>query len=289
MPDFFYKILDKNNKVVSGTIKASSKRAAKRKLTKDGSIVILVVLDSRTAFSLRKIFPFSRFSAQDRINFFRNLAAMIAAGITVSDALRVLGEQVSGKQIKKHISQMVIDIENGQKLSAAMAKVPRKYFSEFLVEAVNLGEVAGKLTDTLDRISDDLQYQYDLQRKVKSSMAYPTIVIFVMLIVAVVMMVYVLPQIATLFKELGTPIPLPTKILLWISAFIQNYYYVIIGALIIFIGLFIFLLKKEKTRYYIHYLYLKAPIFGKLIKETNLAIFFRSLEALFNAVPFCAQ
>lgn len=114
-------------------------------------------------------------------------------------------------------------------------------------------------------------------------MAYPAIVVAVMIVVAIVMMAYVLPQIASLFKELNTTLPLPTVILLAISNFMQKYWYAVVAAIIIFIILFLLLLRNEKTRYYIHYFYLKSPVFGKLIKETNLALFFRSLEALFNA------
>lgn len=283
MAIFSYKAVDKKNKIISGTIKAASKRQARKRLGKDGSTVLFVVPQKASGFSFRSLPFFSRFSAAERINFFRNLAAMVAAGITVADSLRVLKEQMPNKQAKKTVSDMVSDIENGQRLSGAMKKAPRKYFPEFLLEAVNVGEVSGKLTDTLDRISDDLQYEYDLKRKVTASMAYPAIVVCVMIVVAAIMMVYVLPQIATLFTELQVDLPLPTRILLWTSNFIQDYYYFIIAFVVLFIAAFIFLLKKKKSRYYIHLAYLKLPVFGKLIKETNLALFFRSLEALFNA------
>ena len=283
MASFNYKVVDKKNKIISGTMKSASKRRIRKKLEKDGSTVLFIVPEKNSAFSLRSLPFLSRFSTAERINFFRNLAAMVVAGVTVSDSLRVLKEQMPNKQAKKAVSEMIGDIENGQKLSIAMKKAPKKYFSEFLIEAVNVGEVAGKLTDTLDRISDDLQYEYDLRRKVKASMTYPGIVVFVMLIVATIMMVYVLPQIASLFTELEVNLPLPTRILLWTSNFIQSYYYFIIAFIILFIVVFVLLLKNVKTRYYIHYAYLKMPIFGKLIKETNLSLFFRSLEALFAA------
>lgn len=281
MAKFYYRIVDKNNKVINGTIKALSKRQARKKIEKKGSTVLFVIPDKSSRLTLKSLPLFGRFSSADRISFFRNLGAMVSAGISVADSLRVLRDQTQNKQTQKALSQMVADIENGQKLSVAMKGVPKKYFSEFLIEAVNVGEVAGRLTDTLDRVSEDLQYEYDLRRKVRASLAYPFIVICVMIMVMIVMMVYVLPQIASLFTELKVNLPLPTRILLAISGFVQkNYIFIIIG-LILLIAAVISMTRIKKTRYFIHYFFLKMPIFGIMIRETNLSLFFRSLEALF--------
>ena len=144
MASFNYKAVDKKNKIISGTMKSASKRRIRKKLEKDGSTVLFIVPEKNSAFSLRSLPFLSRFSTAERINFFRNLAAMVVAGVTVSDSLRVLKEQMPNKQAKKAVSEMIGDIENGQKLSIAMKKAPKKYFSEFLIEAVNVGEVSGK-------------------------------------------------------------------------------------------------------------------------------------------------
>jgi len=281
MAKYYYKVVDKKNKVVSGSIKAIFKRQARKKLEQQGSTVLFVIPDKSSRWSLRSLPFFGRFSVPERIAFFRNLASMVAAGMSVADALRVAKDQYPNKQTQKMIGSMVADIENGKRLSVAMKGVSKKYFSEFLVEAVNVGEVAGRLTDTLDRISEDLQYEYDLRRKVKASLAYPVIVIFVMIIVMIVMMVYVLPQIASLFKELKANLPLPTRVLLAISGFVQKNYWFIIAAMVFLVAGVFAMTRIKKTRYFIHYFFLKMPVFGKLIKETNLSLFFRSLEALF--------
>ena len=283
MPEFTYKLVNKENRLIGGTIKAISKRKARKTLEKNDSTVLFLVPAKNTRFSFRSLPIFNKFSAIERISFFRNLASMVSSGISAVEALRVIQDQTQNKRIKKVMTEMITNIENGEKLTSAMKKAPKNFFSEFLIEAVNIGSVSGKLTDILDRIADDLQYEHDLRKKVFASLAYPAIVICVMIIVTLMMMIYVLPQIAVLFQELNTPLPFVTRALLATSAFVQKYYYLIVGAIILLVVAFIVLNKNKKTRYYIHYIYLKIPIFGKMIKETNLALFFRSLEALFSA------
>ncbi len=280
MGKFIYKLVSKQNKVIGGSIAASSKKKAIKELKKDGSTVLFVIADKNALSFGKKLILLSSFSMMSKINFFRNLSAMLAAGVSIADTLRTFKEQEHSKKTKKVFTAMIQDVENGDRFSEAMKKHP-KYFSEFLVETVNVGEVTGRLVATLDRISEDLRYQYDLKRTVMASMAYPAIVVCTMLVVLVGLMVYVLPQIASLFQELNVRMPLPTLVLFSISMFIQTYPFVVIGGIFGFILLFFILFRMKKGHYIFNYISIKLPIFGTLIKETNLALLFRTLEALF--------
>lgn len=282
MPKFNYKIVNKKNKVIGGTIKAFSKSRAQKKLESDGSAVLFIVPDKSSGL-FRKIsfFP-SGFSMDDRIYFFYNLSAMLTAGISISDALRVLKEQMRGGRTKKVISTMIQDIENGQKLSSAMKKFP-KYFSNFLAELVNVGEVTGKLIETLERISINLENEHELKKKIRASMAYPLVIISVMIAALIIMMVFMLPNIAILYNELGAELPLPTKILVDANKFFQNNHFLILGCLLGIFSIIFLLTKIKKGRYAFHYIHLKIPVLGSLAKESTLAFFFRSLELLFTS------
>ena len=279
MAKFNYKLVNKENKIIGGSVSTLTKGRAKEMLEKDGSTVLFIARDENSLWHRKIIARLLGFSTQDRISFFRNLGTMLTAGVPIAETLRVIGKQTKSDKAKQAINAMVNDIENGKQLSGAMEKFS-DLFSPFLIETVRVGEITGRLTRTLDRISVDLEKDYELQREVKSQMAYPLVVIIVMIVVLTIMVLYVLPKIADLFTELNLELPLPTRILLGGGVFVQNYYAFIIGGIITLIAGFFLLLRNKKARYTFHYAILKMPIFGEIIKETNLVFFFRSLESL---------
>lgn len=280
MANFYYKLLDKNNKVLTGLVPAFSKSRAEERLSKDGSVVFFIKRNrANSIFGTKMHFSFKTFSKIDRIHFFRNLSTMISSDISLNQSLRTLEEQAKGKRTKRMIRSLLEDVENGRALSKAIKKFPN-YFSDFIVETVNVGEVSGNLSVSLDRISMDLEKDYELSRKVTSAMAYPLVVIFVMLVVVAGLIVYVLPKISELFFELGVELPVTTRALIAIGVFMRNYYIFISVGLVMFIMSLVFAYRYRKVKYVFHFIFLKAPIFGEMVKEFNLARFFRSLESL---------
>ena len=279
MAAFTYKLVTPENKLVSGVISAFSKTGAKKTLSQNGSTVIFITRD-KTASPFHKELSISfGFRKIDKIYFFRNLATMISAGLSLATALEVLQEQMKNKRLKKAIMEMSGEIKNGKRLSASMKKHPR-YFSDYLVETIGVGEVTGKLSETMDRISTDLERDYELYKKVQGAMAYPVVVIIVMVAVIILVSTLILPQIAQLFIELKTPLPLITRVLLNTTNFMQNHPYYVTLSVIGFFMAFYFIWKNKRGRFIIHKAFLKIPIFGELIKEFNLARFFRALESL---------
>lgn len=280
MPKFTYKILNKENKIEEGSVSSFLKRSAEKKLTRDGSMIIFISRES-SAF-LKKDVPFlpSGFSSVERVNFFRNFATMGSVGLSMVEILETLSQQVKSNQVKKAIWKMAKDVQNGQKLSETMSKFP-KYFPQYIVETVNTGHIAGRLNETFERIATDLEKDYEIAKKIQASLAYPIIVVLTMAIVLFALVLYVLPEIASLYQDLNKPLPQPTKGLVAVGSFASHYPFYIVGAIIIIIFLFFLLSKIKRVRYLIHALQIKIPIFGELIKEYNLVSFFRSLESLF--------
>jgi type IV pilus assembly protein PilC len=156
-----------------------------------------------------------------------------------------------------------------------------KYFPGHVTETVRVGELGGTLSEVLDRIANDLERNYELRKKVIGAIAYPVVVIVVMFIVMIGLIVLVLPQIADLFAGIGAEPPALTKGLLTLSYIVRSYPLLLLIALVAFIGGFMAFARQEKGRYFLHKLYLKIPIFGILIKEFNITLFFRSLSSLY--------
>lgn len=281
MPKFAYKIVTKENKIVEGALPAVSEAAARKTLETDGFTVISLSRDKeKSIFRRELVLPGFAFAKPDQILFYRNCATMISAGLSIVEALKVLEEQQRSSKVKAAIETIIREIENGQRLSSAMKKFP-KYFSDYIVETINVGEVTGRLADTIDRISVDLEHDYELTRKVRGAMAYPIVVIVVLLLVVVGLTSFVLPKVADLFEELHAELPLPTRILLGGSAFVRDNPLIIAGILAAAVISLYAAWRNKKGRHIIHFVFLKLPIFGDLAREFNLARFFRGLESLF--------
>jgi type IV pilus assembly protein PilC len=194
----------------------------------------------------------------------------------------VLEDQARTKKGKNIIRSIFKDIENGHKLSEGMEKFP-KCFPPYLVEIIKVGEVSGELSDTLDNISINLERDYEISKKVVGAMMYPLIVISLMFIVMGVLIIYVLPQIAGLYNELGSTLPLPTRVLLESSNYLKTHPFQISGIVLLISAIIVALLRTKRGHYIFHYIMLRLPFFGELIKEFNLVRFFRGLEALFKS------
>jgi len=280
---FLYKAVDQNNKITEGVVESFSAVFAKRKLRKDGFLVLWVTRE-KDSFFKKDIFSFfsTGFSKMERIIFFRNFAAMLASGMAVVSTLHVLREQAKSARTVKMIKSLIHDVENGQKLSVAMSKF-KGQFPVYLTEIVNVGEVSGELSGFLENIASTLERDYEISRKVISAMMYPLIVISLMLVVMMVLLVFVLPQIQQLYDELKAPLPLPTKIIVGASLFVKTHPISLGFSVLGFIIFLALVLKTKRGKYFFHALSLKLPFFGELIKDYNLARFFRGMEALLTS------
>jgi len=282
MAKFSYKLVTKNGQIKTGSISALTKKGAKKALSKDSSIVIFISPKDRAFWQKEIPFLWSGFSSTEKINFFRNVSMMNSSGLSIVEALTISSEEIKSNKVKKAIKVMADNTMNGQKLSKTMEQFP-KYFSQDIIETVNMGEVSGELSQTLDRIATDLEKNAEIKRRIVSASMYPLIIISAMVVVVTILLFYVLPEIGKVYQELDVTLPLSTKILLTIGSFLTLHLYtllLIIGCIMV---LSFFLLKIKKIHYTLHYLMLRIPIFGNLIKEYNLLLFFRSIVSLIKS------
>jgi type IV pilus assembly protein PilC len=275
-----YKYKAKNNfgETITGKVEAQERRQAFAVLRERGLFVI-EVYDSSEAMVLN--IPFLTGVRQDDvIGFTRQLSTMITAGLSLLDALTIL-ERQSKPAMKKLISELVRDIEGGNSFAAALAR--HNQFSRVYQNLVKAGEAAGVLNEILARLADSLEKEKEFKGKVKGALIYPVIVIIAMLIVATVMMIFVIPQLSTMYKDFGADLPFMTQILITSSELFQQYWYVFFGVL----GGGLFALfqwrKTPQGARTIDSFLLKLPIFGTLQQKIILTEFSRTLSLLLGA------
>ncbi len=215
----------------------------------------------------------------DKIFFTQNLSIMVKTGFSLSQALKTLSAQTSNKKFKGIIDGIRSDVESGTSLSGALERYP-KVFPEIFVNMISAGEASGKLDEILVTLTNQMKKDHKIVSKVRSALMYPSVVVFAMIAIGIIMMVTVIPQLLGIFSESDTELPVTTKILVAFSDILQNYIIYVIGALI---GLVIGFLQFKKTavgKKYIHAMILRFPLISPVVKKVNLARFTRTLSSL---------
>jgi type IV pilus assembly protein PilC len=272
-----YKAITKDGKVSQGLLDAKDIGETAGYLRARGLVPISITrIDNQLWASL----PFfNAVKSTDLIIFTRQLSSMLTSGLTLMRALEILKEQVTTQTLVEVITSIIADVQEGKTFAQAIEKYP-KVFSHIYVSIIKAGEESGLLDKVLLRLADNLEKQSKLKGTVKSALMYPAIVITMMAGVMIVMMVFVLPQLTILYKNLGVGLPLPTQIVVGFSNIVVATWPIILAGLAI---LMFFYRKWSKTtdgRLVIDSLMLKLPIFGKLIEQSILAEFARTLGLL---------
>lgn len=223
-----------------------------------------------------------RVGIDDLVIFCRQLATIVNAGLPLIEGLNILGEQMENPTFRKVVKQIEKDVEGGETLTESLARHP-KIFSSLFVNLVKAGEASGMLDEILAQLALYLEKASSLQRKVKAAMIYPSVVMTVAVAVVIILMVFVIPVFEKIFQGFGAKLPTPTLVLLAISHFIRDYWYVLIGIIFAVGFLFNRYLKNERGRYQFDALLLRLPILGSLFRKVAIAKFSRTFSTLLRA------
>lgn len=280
MNRFNYKAKDKGGRLVAGEVEAASVSEAAKLVRNKGLFVISIAAKIDSPFAvIRKMRD--RITASDVATFTRQLSTMINAGLPITEALLILRSQSKG-QMQKIVAQILADVEAGESLSSSMQKHP-KVFTRTYMALVKSGEVGGVMDTVLLRLADTLEKQQEFKGKVKGALIYPAIIIVGMVIVSLIMMVFVIPRLTSLYSEFNAELPLPTQILIGISNFFVHYWFIVF--FLLGIGIYIFGLYrktavgKRKT----DELIFKIPVFGDLQHQIILAELTRTMSLMVGA------
>jgi type IV pilus assembly protein PilC len=277
--EFSYKAKNLEGQLSAGVISASDEKHALEILGKQRLFVVEIKNNqAKQAFGQGLQFKKS-VSLKDRIIFTNQLAIMIKAGLPLVEALQALKEQTENPVFIKAIAEITDEVRGGQALSIALSHHP-KIFPELYIAVTASGEKSGKLDVDLERLSDQLQKDYDLITKVKGAITYPIVIVTALIGVVIMMLVYVVPKMKDIFDQMGVALPLPTRILLATSGFIINYWYIVIIVLAAIILGIRFWVRTPAGRLALDTFKIKMPLFGALTKKIYLARFARTTATL---------
>ncbi len=265
------------NKVVNSTVQAESERAAAKLLMAQGMVPIKLVEQTKKGDILSKLT--NRISAKDRIIFTRQFATLINAGLPLAQSLRTLLEQTQNKRLISIINGIITSVEGGSSLSAAFAKYP-DVFNDVYVSLVAAGEASGTLDDAMERIASQQEKDAELLSKVRGALVYPAIVLGVIVGVIAYMLLTIMPQIESLYKDLKQELPFLTATLVSISNFFINFWWLIILMLVAIIYFSKRYIETPAGRKAFDTFKISVPLFGPLFQKLYMARFARTGQTL---------
>lgn len=237
---------------------------------------------SRAARSLFGGEPKPRVRGDDLAVFTRQLATMISAGIPLVESMEILEEQAEDPGFKLVCGRIIESVRSGTDFSEALSKYP-KIFSRIYVSMVKAGEASGALDTILVRLAQYMEATEALRREIKSAMTYPVVSLVLILLIVGGLLVGIVPRFEQIFLTLGVDLPAPTKILLAVSRFLSsNILYILVG-IVAAITAFLLWKKSHTGERQWHWLILKLPIFGPLLRKVAISRFARTFATLIQS------
>ncbi len=281
MAYFQYKARDHAGKLVTGLVEAPSKDAA-TKLLHDKQLFITGLVESREKSSVQATLKLKRVGFGEIVNFTRQLSTMVVAGLSLPEALSILKNQTQNTAFVQVLNEIEHQIVGGGNLGDALAKYPQ-HFSAIYIALVRAGESSGQLDQVLARLADSLEQQREFRSKVAGAMIYPVIIVVGMGLVVMIMMTVVIPKLTELYRDFGVDLPFATQLLISMSQFFVNFWWLMIAGIVGGIYGFARWRKTPVGEFVVDTVTLHIPLFGELQKKIILVEFTRTLSMLISS------
>lgn len=277
----YYRAVTQDGKTIKGLIEARDIREAANYLRKHQLIPVKILPQNRTG--LNRYFPFlHRTSSNDLVFFTRQLASMITSGLTLIQALTILQNQIENPAMSEVVQGIITDVEDGKTFSSALLKYPR-VFNPLYVALIKTAESSGLLDKVMARLADNLEKKQKLARTIRGALMYPAIIVIMMIAVTTVMMIFVIPQLTTLYGNMNLQLPIATQFIISISDFFRDYWYIVLIAGAFGFYYFRSWYHKPAGRKTVDTYMLKIPVFGNLMKQSMMSEFTRTLSLLIGS------
>lgn len=277
----YYRAVTQDGKVIRGIIEAKDIKEAGYFLRKHQMLPI--VISEGGGVRLSRFFPFlKRTSRSDLIFFTRQLSSMLISGLTLMQSITIMKNQIKNPAVNDVLAGITASVEDGASFSSALEKYPR-FFPPVYVALIRVAESSGLLDKVLLRLSDNLEKQQKLRSTIRSALVYPIIVIIMMIGVVVIMMVVAIPQLTTFYTTMGVTLPLSTTVIVNISNLFVKFWW--LAFTVLFLTFFILRrwYLRESGRRMVDRIILKIPFVGRLMSESLMVEFCRTLGLLVGA------
>jgi len=303
MPRYAWEGRTTSGKTMKGTMDAPNAEAVMAQLRKQNITPVPESIKQKKGLDFSMTITIgSGVPEKDLVIFTRQFATMIDAGLPLVQCLDILGKESPNPVFRKILNSVKESVEGGSTLADALKKHP-KVFSDLYVNMVAAGEVGGILDAVLNRLATTIEKSEALKRKIKGAMTYPIITVVVAIAVVAILMVFVIPQFAALFRDMGGELPALTKFVMDMSDWFVGIkrdpatgvvleergfpgillILIIVGVLI---GLWVLMNRNKKTQFILHRFYLMLPALGDVIRKSAVASFTRILGTLLaSGVP----
>ncbi len=273
---------DADGNTVKGVLDVANDWEAEEALTKAG-YTIVSVKKARKGIKLEEVFPsLYGIKTQDVTNFSRQLATLLEAGLTLPQALQLLEAQVERAPFRKVVAGLRTELEGGSSFSEALAKYPNA-FSGIYIHMASAGEHSGDLASSLKEAVNYIERGQVAIKKVKRALTYPAVILIVAIAVILVLVTYVLPKLLKMFEKMECELPLPTRILMFISDFAgANIFLIFITVIGVVVAIVVFMRTPTGQRFKDR-AFLRIPLIKTVVLQSNIALFTRTGSTLMRA------
>jgi general secretion pathway protein F len=280
MGAYQYVAVDPRGKEHRGVLEGDTPRHV-RQLLRDKQLLPVEVaeVEARERKTRRQISLFKGISGLDLALLTRQLATLVKAGLPLEEALLAVSEHTEKPRLKSIVLGVRAKVLEGHTLAAGLDDFPHAFPTVYRA-TVMAGEQAGQLDSVLERLADYTESRHGLRQKVVQAMVYPILLTVIALFIIVIMLIAVVPKVVGVFETTGQELPLMTRILISISSFVQNWWFLLIAGAIAVVVLAVRALKHEHIRRRVHAWLLKMPLIGRVTRGLNTARFTRTLSIL---------
>ena len=292
MPVYNYEAKATNGQIIKGQLDANDEAAVVAHLRGRDFYPINIkrqgINTDISSASLKKV------KIKDVSLFARQFAALITSGITIMRGLEIVARQTENPKLKAILEDVAQDVQKGKSLSSSMGK--HNEFPDMFISMVEVGEASGTLDTIMERTAIYYEKQYKLQQKIKQATTYPKILVIVAILAVAFLVIKVVPTFSGLISSAGGTMPLPTKILMGMSSFMGEFWYLIVGMVILLIFLYKSYYKTQDGRRNIDRIKITMPMFGKINKKiitsnfaSTFGILLSSGVQLMESITICSQ
>jgi len=292
MAEFKYVAKTQEGQETAGVINAATQTDVVQELRKKNLTILNIQavrhgtkIISQAAGQKRPARP--HLKKDDIVVFTRQLSTMISSGIPLLECLEILEEQVTDKGFRYVLGNVVELVRGGSDLSDALSQHPR-VFTKIFVNMIRAGEASGQLDIILVRLAEYQEATAALRREIRAAMTYPCISLGLITLITVFLMVYIVPQFKSIFDSMGTPdkpmeLPIITRILLAVSMFMRNDFFVLLGATVLAVVGIVMWRRSAAGRKQLDKIILNIPVFGKLFRKVAISRFARTFATLIRS------